>query len=230
MTEARGLLADGVVEATIGRPAVDAEQLGHAEVEAIVRGWATEVSREIPRAFHEPRGCSKRHRHGEEESQGLTRRLLLEVMPDDHSTEHGRALEDEQARRYHLDASDDPRTPERPGLRAIVLDDEQLECEACVEANHSLRHVPPPVPHAVPRSRISSRAADRATCPLPVRSSAASPARSSLVRLPPARAVRGLPSRSRLPWGDPGTKARSAGHHGRRRSRARTDDRGPDPG
>src|SRR5947208_17057836 len=111
MTEPRGLLADGVVEATIGRPAVDAEQLGHAEVEAIVRGWATEVSREIPRALHEPRGCSKRHRQGEEESQGPTRRLLLAVGPGDHSTEDGRALGDEQARRYHRAAARDARTP-----------------------------------------------------------------------------------------------------------------------
>src|SRR5437870_11442854 len=190
MAEPRSILADGVEEATISRPAVDAEQLGHPEVEAVVRGWATEVSREMPRAFHEPRGCSKRHRHGEEESKGLTRGLLLEVAPDDHSTEHGRALEDEQARGYHLDASGNPRTPERPGLRAIVLDDEQLECETCVEANHSLRHVPPPVPHAVPRSRVSSRVADPAACPPPVRSSAASPAQSSGVRLVPARAVR----------------------------------------
>src|SRR5262245_8979206 len=47
-----GLLGvNSIEEATIGRPALDVEELGHSEVEAIVRGRAGEVLREVPRAL-----------------------------------------------------------------------------------------------------------------------------------------------------------------------------------
>src|SRR4029450_3865181 len=156
MTEPRFPRADGVPQTTVGGPALDAEQLGDAEIEAVVRGGTVEVPREVPRALREPVRRSKRYRHGEEQVEAAAGRARVEILPDDHVTEGGHALEDEQARGNHLDPSGDPRAPQRSRPCASVLDDEQLERQAGVEAHHCSRHRPPPVPRAAPRSRIAS--------------------------------------------------------------------------
>lgn len=60
---------DGVEEAAIGRPALDVEQLGHAQIEAVVCGGPVEIPCQVPRAFHQPLRRPKRHGHGEEEPE-----------------------------------------------------------------------------------------------------------------------------------------------------------------